>query len=523
MFELLIRHADALGPWEWAPQSDGWMCGSSWVKPLPHPMVEAMSLTDGHRTAMVVRERQHPVTASEWPSGVLAPEAFDRAVARLVDWPAEWQVVIVDRLAGTAEFRTGVWNTVPLYLRLDGLGVRGSWDPVDIYRVGPGSRVDLLTTARALAYWHRYGSRTLVDGVYRLTERASITVSDRHVDVQYPEPAPHGLPRRMADGADPVPVFETLLDRALRRHPLDADRTVVELSGGMDSACVAAVMSRIFPHRVATGVMLLPGNVGAQQRQRRRLMIEQLGLGPDLSVDAARYAPFCPAGDRGGTRVPFDPCGEPYGEATQAMLELMGGAGAHTVVCGVGGDELMALRPDERGPSEEDRQFPPWLSRPAVDMLLAARDEVAPASVINEVTLMAMACGAPRYLRVGMWTLAPLAHPDLVRFTEWLPPRWRRRKQLLRDYLARLGLPDLVVNPPIRENFAPVMQVALREYGLPLLRQWSSDLLLADLGLVDGDAVRQSLADADDAAKVDQRWYPFVALEAGLRSLTTST
>jgi hypothetical protein len=65
-----------------------------------------------------------------------------------------------------------------------------------------------------------------------------------------------------------------------------------------------------------------------------------------------------------------------------------------------------------------------------------------------------MACGAPRYLRAGMWTLAPLAHPDLVRFSEWLPAQWRRGKRLLRYYLARLGLPDLVVNPVLVENSA---------------------------------------------------------------------
>jgi asparagine synthase (glutamine-hydrolysing) len=188
---------------------------------------------------------------------------------------------------------------------------------------------------------------------------------------------------------------------------------------------------------------------------------------------AVRYAPFCPGGGRDGAAGPFDPGGEPYGEATAAMLEQMREAGAHTVVCGVGGDELMALRPDERNSRADDRQFPAWLSPTAVDLLLATQDVVAPASVINEVTLMAMACGAPRYLRAGMWTLAPLAHPDLVRFSEWLPAQWRRGKRLLRYYLARLGLPDLVVNPPIRENLAPVMQVGLRGHGLPWLRRLS--------------------------------------------------
>src|SRR5581483_1943365 len=101
-----------------------------------------------------------------------------------------------------------------------------------------------------------------------------------------------------------------------------------------------------------------------------------------------------------------------------------------------------------------------------------------------------------------------------------LPPRWRRGKRLLREYLARLGLPDVVVNPPVRENLAPVMQVGLRRFGLPLLRRWSGDLFLADLGLVDGDAVRAALDGCGGTGEVDQRWYPLVALEAGLRSLT---
>jgi hypothetical protein len=196
-------------------------------------------------------------------------------------------------------------------------------------------------------------------------------------------------------------------------------------------------------------------------------MVEHLGLGPDLTVPAWQHAPFCLGGGRCETRAVFDPGGEPYVEATEAMLAAVAEAGVHTVWCGVGGDELMALRPEERGHDLDGdaREFATWVTPGTVDMLLASRDDVAPASVINEVTLMAMACAAPRYLRAGLWTMVPLAHPDLIRFCEWLPQRWRRDKTLMRRYLAGSGLPEVVVHPPLHENLASVMQIGLRQFG----------------------------------------------------------
>ncbi|WP_213454110.1 hypothetical protein [Rhizomonospora bruguierae] len=118
--------------------------------------------------------------------------------------------------------------------------------------------------------------------------------------------------------------------------------------------------------------------------------------------------------------------------------------------------------------------------------------------------------------------MTPLASPELIRFGEWLPQHWRRRKLLLRQRLERMGMPAEVVNPPVRENLAGLMGLGLRRHGLPLLARLLRDgLLVADLGYVDPQKLRQACHDAEllPTDDLDRRLYPVVAVERALRSV----
>jgi asparagine synthase (glutamine-hydrolysing) len=61
--------------------------------------------------------------------------------------------------------------------------------------------------------------------------------------------------------------------------------------------------------------------------------------------------------------------------------------------------------------------------------------------------------------------VSPLCDPELIRFGEWLPRRWRDDEKLPREWIRARGLPPEVVRPKLRENFVPVMQHALRQKG----------------------------------------------------------
>ncbi|MFB4319886.1 hypothetical protein [Actinomadura sp. 21ATH] len=79
--------------WTW--NSRGYVTGdgTSQVTPFPHPMVESLAITDGTRTALMVRERSagRPATAPE-PLD-LSPAAFDRALTAAAAWPTDYVLV----------------------------------------------------------------------------------------------------------------------------------------------------------------------------------------------------------------------------------------------------------------------------------------------------------------------------------------------------------------------------------------------------------------------------------------------
>ncbi|MEU9126617.1 hypothetical protein AB0D08_00645 [Kitasatospora sp. NPDC048540] len=47
----------------------------------------------------------------------------------------------------------------------------------------------------------------------------------------------------------------------------------------------------------------------------------------------------------------------------------------------------------------------------------------------------------------------------------------RRRKHLLRKIISRTGMPPQVARPPLAENFQQVITIAMRQHGVPRIRQ----------------------------------------------------
>ncbi len=133
---------------------------------------------------------------------------------------------------------------------------------------------------------------------------------------------------------------------------------------------------------------------------------------------------------------------------------------------------------------------------------------------------MALAATSPVLLRAGIWPVAPFADEALVRFGEWLPLEWRQGKRLLRERLARRGLPTEVAYPAMPENFSAVMAAAVRRYAAPMLARSIESGILADLGLVNRHALltaaQQAMAEPGAA---DQRLYAVAALECALRQI----
>lgn len=210
---------------------------------------------------------------------------------------------------------------------------------------------------------------------------------------------------------------------------------------------------------------MLIGGPGRRQQQYRRRTLAALADLRDETVDAMVHPPLPPG------RASVNPIEEPYGAALEAALAR---TDTPAVLTGVGGDELLALRPEERrpGPVPAPRARE-YLSAEVRELGETGfdRPDDAPVSVLPKTAMLANLVRAPIFLRAGRWPVAPLCDPDLVRFCEWLPAPWRVDKRLAREWMIHgMSVPEDVAWPRLRENFGTVMQLGLATSGLDHLR-----------------------------------------------------
>lgn len=518
----------------WSRDGACWRAGACWVRPWRHPLLDEQLWTDGARVVVAVWERD--TTASTVSVDLRIPnvpllvaaQSLQQRVQAVLEWPLEFALLDM-RSGGEVRLTAGEWGTAPIYVaETDGV-LRGSWSMPDLSAAMSLDRLDPVALTRSLTLRDRYSCRTVFDDVVQLTERSTAIWDDHGLHVRYPEAALHARPRSVRADVDIVDVYERRLDVAISRRALSPPHTAIELSGGMDSSSVAVTLGDRYPGVLSSYALAYDGEPGAQQLRRRRELIDFAGFRNDLVVSADDHLPFDPQGRRGRGDV-VSPHDEPYDEAFGQLIRQAADAGVHTVFTGDGGDELVGLHSREwaalgkiPGRYSPSYGLPPWLGVRAVEVLDSLDSALAPAARVHESTLLGFACRSPLFLRAGVWPLSPLADPQLIRFGEQLPLRWRDNKRIVRERLARRGFSREFVHPPLRENFAPLMPLALRRYGVALLEhEHLANSVLVDYGFVDPDQLRaagERIRQGTDAP-TDPLLYQALALELGLKAMT---
>lgn len=528
MLRMCINPRAVRQPWRW--EGKRLECGPSWVEPVLHPALECLTATDAVSGAFfaTVRERcpgsgdLEPQPVGDVP--VTPSDEYGRLLSVARTWPMDSLTVEVIPSTGAVAVHAGRYGIAPLYVTANNGDLHGSWDMADLVPHLPGS-LDLVESTRLLALWFRYTHRTCFTGLYRVTERATALFENGRLNVRLPEPAEHSAARTLKPDADVLGAYGELLDGVLDRHVFDPETTSAHLSGGMDSGVTATHAAYRYPGRILASAMLVPGPGGAQQRRRRADMVRLSDFRADITTVAAKLPPLHPAGDRAQGRF-VSPYEEPYYEATNALLVDLAGLGVRTVITGVGGDEMMALTSDESPhlPIGPGHQQPAWLGTAAREALHHADDDIAPPSVVNEMTLLAFAASTPLMLRSGIWPIHPFADPSLIRFGEWLPRAWRSDKTLHRERLAHLNMPPEVVRPVLAENFTPVMNLALLNHIPPMaarILRYGSPLI--DTKLIDPDALTTAVDRLHDGhiQDSDSLLYDVIALDLAARTALT--
>ncbi|WP_405798492.1 hypothetical protein [Streptomyces sp. NBC_01506] len=151
------------------------------------------------------------------------------------------------------------------------------------------------------------------------------------------------------------------------------------------------------------------------------------------------------------------------------MTPQIAATGAHSVVTGIGGDEMVALSQEEYPHravgSMKDAGSLPWIGARVAQVAEFGDDGIAPPAGVNSMTLLSLESAAPVLLRAGLWPVHPFADEGVVALGEALPMDWRELKRLQRRRLTALGMGLEVTWPTERESFAEVVEAALVLHG----------------------------------------------------------
>ena len=511
------------GGWTWS--AGRWTRGNAFIEPFAHPLLEhVLAIRDDDSGAcVIVRERQagdqSPLPGAAGPALVDA-DGYERLLAAARTWPLSTTVLELGH--ARARVRAGRTGVAPVYVTATPDGLYGSWDLLDLRPQVDVTDLDPAEVVRWVSYLGHYSSATIFRTVRRVTERATATWTPRTgVSVTYPEPAEHATPRALRPGADPVGFFADQLDLITARRPLDPDQLAVELSGGLDSANVAASLASTLRTPARAAALIVEGAAGVQQRRRRKELLGALRLAPDLELPIGEAYPFHPGGLR-RTGTMFSPCDGTYAEATAQIYAHLAQAGVRCVATGIGGDEAMCLTAAERDAADTTwpvRPLPDYLGERCLPLLPHREADAAPAPVLTYSTLLGLACRSPEVMRHGLWPFSPLADPEALRLGESLPAAWRLRKRLLRERLGRLGLSDDVLHPTLNEQFGPAIEAAMRRDGIPLLRRYlRSGAILTEYGYLDRGRLLSACNRAEATGGAESLYRPLM-LEAALRSM----
>jgi asparagine synthase (glutamine-hydrolysing) len=162
---------------------------------------------------------------------------------------------------------------------------------------------------------------------------------------------------------------------------------------------------------------------------------------------------------------------------------------------------------------------PVWLTHTTLDLLTEVNTGIAPVSAVAVPALMAAAARHPNYLTQGLWPIAPLAQPNVLRLGESLPVEWRAGTTLFARRLARAGFGPALTHPDQPATFTHAMTLAMRTHAPRLLRRMRERSILADLGYLDPTRLPTLDDRTHSRAVVPPLLYDTLAIEAGLRAM----
>jgi len=255
------------------------------------------------------------------------------------------------------------------------------------------------------------------------------------------------MPSVLSTDARATDALRDTIVAAMRPCLAVARTPLVEVSGGLDSACVA-LAARQCRDDIHSYGLIHAGAVGEQQRARRDELIALLGL-RDLEFQSDLPPQFAALEIPEAQVTPFDdnhrmPCALAVDQHPDGPIDL--------IMSGVGGDELAMERTYRR----QEWELP---------------------GIASASSLTVAAGRADMFMRRGIWTLNPLTAAPVVDLCRALPVKMRNARMINVLMLARAGLSDGFLFPRYAEGYGHGMQ---REAALIDFDALLADSIVAD-------------------------------------------
>lgn len=242
------------------------------------------------------------------------------------------------------------------------------------------------------------------------------------------------LPGSLRDDARATDEFIRIIEGILRPRIERSSSAIIELSGGLDSSCVALAASHIARSLNSYG-LIHSGAMGVQQRNRREEMISLCGLN-DFTYPSAKTGPLASLELDECSLTPFDdiyriPCTSAVSQHPAKNFDLL--------ITGIGGDELSM---------ENTFYRHEW--------------EVRGHSALSSISGAVGRCDM--FMRLGIWVTQPLIHPHVVNFCRALPEKMRANRMINFLTLARAGLSDGFLFPRYQEHYGSSTQYEASQF-----------------------------------------------------------
>lgn len=420
----------------------------------------------------------------------------------------EFMMVAADCSRQTLTIQRDAICTLPIFVGHQGSKTIISNDYAYVHRLLDKTRLHIDTHALIGHFLgdHTY-EKTLTKEIRVLCDRVQLVWNAPQNLYELRQPTSSSL-LQIVDHRNEDPIhFRAILDQTLEQYfqrYVSNNILGLELSGGMDSSCIAAhLVCNKRPFLAAT--ILYPGEAGRRQHQKLIEMADQINVvSRQFVADPARDYPLASM-IRAGRPQAFYHRQELYEETFSRVADYMSEQGVDVVMRGVGGDELCENIPDltemahetprqtyERRKPERPDFFTENFSAYALgvlDQLPHGQRNRIPFT--SETAVSAAVSGNNVYIDRGIWPIMPLADAKLYFYAQSLPPRYRMNKNILRAYGRARSVPESIYRPKTNEDFSDFF-----DQCMPYLRETFDACMersvLNRVGLLDMMALRKA-------------------------------